>query len=66
MQCGDTFYGNVQPEDCEELVKEHVLGGKPVERLFAAELNVRNEPRGKEGRHRFLQGANEDRPAQLR
>ncbi len=47
VQCGDVFYGKVRPEDCAEIVKEHVLGGNPVERLFAAELNMRKESRGK-------------------
>jgi (2Fe-2S) ferredoxin len=27
------WYGGVKPEDAEEIVREHLLGGKPVERL---------------------------------
>lgn len=27
------FYGNVQPGDVEEIVNEHIVGGRPVERL---------------------------------
>jgi NADH-quinone oxidoreductase subunit F len=28
------FYCHVKPEDAEEIVKSHLVGGKPVERLF--------------------------------
>ena len=28
-----TFYAHVTPEDVPEIVKEHFIGGKPVERL---------------------------------
>lgn len=31
------WYGNVQPEDAEEIVREHLVGGRPVERLRIAE-----------------------------
>ena len=27
------WYGGVTPDDCEELFREHVLNGRPVERL---------------------------------
>jgi (2Fe-2S) ferredoxin len=27
------WYGHVQPEDAEEIVNEHLVGGRPVERL---------------------------------
>jgi len=27
------WYGNVKPEDAEEIVTEHLVGGRPVERL---------------------------------
>jgi (2Fe-2S) ferredoxin len=27
------WYGNVRPEDAEEIVAEHLVGGRPVERL---------------------------------
>jgi (2Fe-2S) ferredoxin len=40
------WYGNVTPADAEEIVREHLVGGKPVERLrIAAEcLNNRACP----------------------
>ena len=31
------WYGNVRPEDAEEIVTEHLVGGRPVERLRIAE-----------------------------
>ncbi len=31
------WYGNVKPEDAEEIVQEHLVGGRPVERLRIAE-----------------------------
>ena len=34
-----TFYSNVKLEDVPEIVKEHLLGGKPVERLVYHEAN---------------------------
>jgi (2Fe-2S) ferredoxin len=30
------WYGKVRPEDAEEIVTEHLVGGKPVERLLMA------------------------------
>ncbi|MBM4163202.1 MAG: NADH-quinone oxidoreductase subunit NuoF [Lentisphaerae bacterium] len=36
-----TFYQGVKPEDAAEIVREHLLGGKPVERLL-----VRDEQTG--------------------
>ncbi|HIC09147.1 MAG TPA: (2Fe-2S) ferredoxin domain-containing protein [Aquificales bacterium] len=27
------WYGNVKPEDVEEIIEKHILGGEPVERL---------------------------------
>ena len=30
----DTFYSMVKPEDCEEIINTHILGGKIVERLL--------------------------------
>jgi len=40
------WYGNVGPEDAEEIVREHLVGGHPVERLRISEecLNTRNCP----------------------
>jgi (2Fe-2S) ferredoxin len=35
------WYGNVKPEDAAEIVEEHLVGGRPVERLRLAELGVR-------------------------
>jgi (2Fe-2S) ferredoxin len=31
------WYGNVRPEDAAEIVTEHLVGGRPVERLRIAE-----------------------------
>jgi len=28
-----TWYGHVKPEDVDEIIEEHILGGRPVERL---------------------------------
>lgn len=28
------WYAHVKPEDCQEIVESHLVGGKPVERLF--------------------------------
>jgi len=40
------WYGNVQPEDAAAIVEEHLVGGRPVERLRIAEecLNSKNCP----------------------
>jgi (2Fe-2S) ferredoxin len=40
------WYGNVKPEDAEEIVAEHLVGGRPVERLRIAEecLNTKSCP----------------------
>jgi (2Fe-2S) ferredoxin len=40
------WYGNVRPEDAAEIVTEHLVGGRPVERLrIAAEcLNTSSCP----------------------
>ena len=40
------WYGNVKPEDAEEIVKEHLVSGRPVERLRVAEecLNTKSCP----------------------
>lgn len=40
------WYGNVRPEDAEEIVAEHLVGGRPVERLRIAEdcLNAKSCP----------------------
>jgi len=40
------WYGNVKPEDAAEIVEEHLVAGRPVERLRVAEecLNTKNCP----------------------
>ncbi len=40
------WYGNVQPQDAADIVSEHLVGGRPVERLRVAEdcLNTRSCP----------------------
>jgi NADH-quinone oxidoreductase subunit F len=47
LTINDTFYGSVTPDDVDELFTSHIIAGKPVERLFAPELNARNEAREK-------------------
>lgn len=41
-----TWYGNVRPDDVEEIVDSHIVGGKAVERLVIDEscINNRNCP----------------------
>jgi (2Fe-2S) ferredoxin len=40
------WYGHVRPEDAEEIVREHLVGGRPVERLRIAGacLNTKDCP----------------------
>jgi (2Fe-2S) ferredoxin len=40
------WYGNVRPEDAAVIVEEHLVGGRPVERLRVAEdcLNTKSCP----------------------
>jgi (2Fe-2S) ferredoxin len=40
------WYGNVGPEDAEAIVQEHLIGGRPVERLRVADecLNTKSCP----------------------
>jgi (2Fe-2S) ferredoxin len=40
------WYGKVQPEDAAAIVEEHLVGGRPVERLRVAEdcLNTKSCP----------------------
>jgi (2Fe-2S) ferredoxin len=40
------WYGNVRPEDAAAIVEEHLVGGRPVERLRVAEecLNAKSCP----------------------
>jgi (2Fe-2S) ferredoxin len=34
------WYGQVQVKDVEEIVDQHIVGGKPVERLLLSNLMV--------------------------
>jgi (2Fe-2S) ferredoxin len=40
------WYGHVQPEDAAEIVREHLVGGRPVERLRLADacINTKSCP----------------------
>ena len=35
----DTFYSNVKPEDCEEIIQTHIVEGKTVERLLCKDID---------------------------
>ena len=35
----DTFYAMVKPEDCEEIIKSHIMEGKIVERLLCKDID---------------------------
>jgi (2Fe-2S) ferredoxin len=35
----DTFYGQVTPDDCEEIINTHIIEGKPVERLLCVDVD---------------------------
>ena len=35
----DTFYSNVTPEDCEEIIQTHIIEGKTVERLLCKDID---------------------------
>ena len=35
----DTFYSNVRPEDCEEIIQTHIIEGKIVERLLCKDID---------------------------
>jgi len=35
----DTFYAMVTPEDCEEIVNTHIIGGQKVERLLCKDVD---------------------------
>lgn len=35
----DTFYANVKPEDCEEIIQTHIIEGGKVERLLAKDID---------------------------
>lgn len=35
----DTFYAMVKPEDCEEIIKTHIMEGNQVERLLAKDID---------------------------
>ena len=35
----DTFYAQVKPEDCEEIIQSHIIEGKTVERLLCKDID---------------------------
>ena len=35
----DTFYAQVKPEDCEEIIQSHIVEGKTVERLLCKDID---------------------------
>ncbi len=35
----DTFYAQVTPEDCEEIINSHIINGKVVERLLCNDID---------------------------
>ena len=35
----DTFYSNVTPNDCEEIIQTHIIEGKKVERLLCKDID---------------------------
>ena len=35
----ETFYANVKPEDCEEIIESHICEGKKVERLLCKDVD---------------------------
>ena len=35
----DTFYAMVSPEDCEEIINTHIIGGQKVERLLCKDVD---------------------------
>ncbi|MCI8308954.1 MAG: NADH-quinone oxidoreductase subunit NuoF [Clostridia bacterium] len=35
----DTFYSNVTPDDCEEIINTHIIEGKTVERLLCKDID---------------------------
>ena len=37
----DTFYSNVKPEDCEEIIQTHIVEGKTVDRLLCKDIDGR-------------------------
>jgi len=41
------WYGHVQPEDVDEIIDSHIIGGRPVERLTIPDSllnNTRKDP----------------------
>ena len=35
----DTFYSNVTPDDCEEIIQTHIVEGRRVERLLCKDID---------------------------
>ena len=58
------FYQNVKAEDVPEIVEEHLLKGRVVERLVSHAPGTEKTQAG-DGRHPVLQPPGEDRAAQL-
>ncbi len=44
MIVGDVFYENVKPEDCKDIVAEHLVKGRPVGRLTHKRSDGRDVP----------------------
>ena len=44
------WYGGVKPEDVDEIIDSHILGGRPVERLRIPDaiLNTTHKKKGSE------------------
>lgn len=38
------YYGNVQPSDVEEIVNEHLINNRPVQRLILDWTKLKNSP----------------------
>ncbi len=41
----DTFYAMVTPDDCEEIVEKHIIGGEKVERLLCKDIDGKKAER---------------------
>ena len=61
----NTFYVSVKPEDAEEIVREHVVKGRKVERLLYTAPR-HGAARTRQQAHEVLQAAAAHRPAELR
>ena len=52
----NTFYTQVKPEDAEEIVKEHIIGGKRIERLLF--VDPKNGAKVSDSKHGLLSKQN--------